>query len=164
MIQIKVLCRAKGYCALQHIRIWRISEETHFCENGQYSRPLLHKCIIQYTNAETYAHIARWGCELAVGRSASSLSLSSLSAYWGRELMQKSIMIHLLSSHLPPLRLCSTYITLRFPLSPLFSSRLLSFSPLSSSPSSAIPSSNYFLFKCGTAQHVTAQPKYRQEG
>lgn len=84
--QKNLLSCAKGY-VLQHIRIWRISEGTHICENGQYSRPLLHKCIIQYTNAETYAHRARWGCELAVGKNTSSLSLSSLSGYWGQELM-----------------------------------------------------------------------------
>ena len=83
MIQKKALSCSKGYYVFQHIRIWRISEETHLCENGQYSRPLLHKRIIQYTNAETYAHIARWGCEISVGRNASSLSLSSLCAHPG---------------------------------------------------------------------------------
>ncbi len=173
MSEIKVLFCAKGYYVLQHIRIWRISEETHFCENGQYSRPLLHKCEIQYTNAETYAHIARWGCEIAVGRNASSLSLSSLCGYRGQELIWKSIMIHSLTFHLPHLFFVCIYhspFQSPFHSSLLFSLWLLPFSPplfllLSSPfPPPAIPSSNYLLFMCGTAQHVTAQLKHGQEG
>lgn len=165
--------------------------ETHFCENGQYSRPLLHKCVIQYTNTETYTHIARWGCEFAVGRNASSLSLSSLCGYWGHGLMQKNITIHLLSFSSPPLSSLFCIYHPAFPSlvfsSPLFSFCLLSFSPHPLSwPSSLLhlfplllPTSLSFpltscprlsllpitfCLNCSTAQHVMAQPKYRQEG
>lgn len=133
----KLLSCAKGYYVLSRTRIWRLSDDTHFYENRRRGRPILHKRIIQYTKAKTKAHMARWGCELAVGRDASSLSLSSLCGYGGRGPVQNSVMIRLLSSHL---------VYIHHPPFPLLCP--------SPPPSSAVLFSTFFLFKWhGTARH-----------
>lgn len=139
---------------MHHIRIWWPSEQTHFYENRQYSSPLLRKSILQYTKAETYTHIARWGCELAVGKNASSLPLCSLSGFWRRELMLKSLMTHLLSSRLPHLLyICDPpSLSLLFspPLCPLFVS---CHSPLTFSPSLISPFPSLYAICLTVAQH-----------
>lgn len=115
-----------------------------------------------YRNADTYAHIARWGCKIAVGRNASSLSLSSLCGYWGQEHNDPS-------SDLSSPPTSSLFYIYHSPFhSPVFSSPLSSFGLLSFSPHplsfppllSSTPTLGYPFFQllsvCGTAQHVMA--------
>lgn len=143
MIQIKLSC-AEGYYVLQHIRIWRISEETHFCENGQYSRPQMDNTVHKRRNVRTHSQMGLWdrcGKECIFIVPQQSLWLLGTRA----DVKEHNNPSSDLSS--PLLLLYSTYITLHPPF-PVFSSPLFSFvschSLLTHSPppvSSPVPSS-----------------------
>lgn len=160
MTQIETLFIAKGYYVLLHICIWRLAIETLFIENGQYSRPLLHKCIIQYTDRNVCTHSqmglwARCGKECIFCVPQQSLQLLGTRTDVKRHNDPSSVL-------LPPLlvRHISPSISLSCFLLPSFPFCLLSFSHLLSSILLSVPPTFHpwlvippFTFCLSVAQH-----------